>query len=116
MASPVDINHGMEAAHCLHQNCWLLVRTKSTKCHRCHRCHRPGLNQHLPWPGLRAALIAAAMSVDDDCHGLDQQMLGRAQPRLVRRVLAELGEIGRLGVPLALSSASGNLNVLVTGR
>lgn len=56
------------------------------------------------------------MSVDDDCRALDAQMLGARRERLLRRVLTELREIGRLGVPLALSSASGNLNGLVTGR
>eukprot|EP00438_Fugacium_kawagutii_P018127 Skav231590 [mRNA] locus=scaffold232:130648:138570:+ [translate_table: standard] len=51
------------------------------------------------------------MNVDDDCG--HRRMLG-ARSRLLRRVLEELREIGRLGVPLALSSASGSLNGLVT--
>eukprot|EP00435_Cladocopium_sp_Y103_P025355 s321_g6.t1 len=46
-------------------------------------------------------------------HGLDREILGERKS-LARSVLLELREIAKLGVPLALSSASGNLNMLVS--
>lgn len=46
-------------------------------------------------------------------HGLDREILGERKS-LARSVFLELREIAKLGVPLALSSASGNLNMLVS--
>ena len=57
------------------------------------------------------ALYTGAM-LEADGH-LDQEILGERKS-LAQDVIRELREIAKLGVPLALSSASGTLNMLVS--